>query len=640
MGRKKSPLNYTFSQKEDSTDINNEERWMQSMLTGAYVHDASDEVDSTPKRRIILMLVCSLLLFGLLGARLFLIQSVSGEELSKLAQGNRIREIVEYAPRGRILDVNGRELATNTLSFQLSATPFLVETEVEEFKKDTEMIGKVLNIESQAVDKIIKSSKSPENQPVVIAGNLTHKQALKLEAIIKDAKGFSVDQIPVREYNPKWGLAHIVGYTGRVSEEDLKNSKNKDLIPTDFIGKAGIENYYDEYLRGKNGWRRIEVDALGKPVRVLGKKDPVPGKDLKLSIDIKIQEAMWNGAHEQMAKANVSRAAGVAVNPQDGHVIAMVSIPAYDNNLFSKGIGHKDFNKLNKDPNQPLFNKAVSGGYTTGSIIKPLVASAALQEGVVDENTVIVDRGYIDVTSQYDPGQYFRFEGWRPEGLGPMNVRRAIAWSSNIYFYTVGGGHDNIEGLGEKRLVEAYRHFGLGDQTGINLNNETFGRVPDEKWKLENKNEPWFVGDTYNISIGQGDLLISPLQIMMAHVAIANNGFLLKPSLVASDERVVKHELKYDKKYLQMVREGMRQVLTDGTTCECTFKDVPVIVAGKSGTAETNTPGGRRPHAWFTAFAPYEKPEISVTMFLDEGVGGSQFSAPVIAKTLNAYFTE
>jgi penicillin-binding protein 2 len=380
------------------------------------------------------------------------------------------------------------------------------------------------------------------------------------------------------------------------------------------------------------------VDALGRPVRVIEQQEPTPGEDIYLSIDYNLQKTLAIAMKSQMKKSKTTKASGVAVDPEDGQLLAMVSLPDYDSNLFAKGISDKSFNSLNNNPNQPLFNKALTGGYTTGSIIKPLVASAALQEKVVTPSTVIVDSGALTL-----PGGY-TFLGWRPGGLGPMNVRSAIAWSSNIYFYTVGGGYGPIQGLGEKRLTSYYRMFGLGERTGINLPNESYGRVPDNDWKLANKGEPWYQGDSYNIAIGQGDLLISPLQITMAEAAIANNGELLIPQIERGAPKVVKRVLDVDKANLQIVREGMRQVLTGGTTCECLFDGMPVKVAGKTGTAETNTPGGKRPHAWFTAYAPYsataKTPTILATVLIEEGEGGSAYAAPAIAETFKTYFQD
>lgn len=618
-------------------ESNHNESWVQSMLYGAPVIGSDDSTtDTKVRRRLLVMSAAMIVVLTLFILRLFMMQVLSASSYEALANGNRVREEVTYAPRGKILDVRGEILAENTLIFQLTAIPYLLENDERLRLADAELIGTILNQKPQKILDTVLAEGDEFVQPLLVAENISHKKALALEAHSKDLKGYTLEEIPVRSYNNEAALAHIIGYSGRVSEADLEASTNDQLLPTDFIGKVGIEKTYDERLRGQNGVRKIEVDALGRPVRVIASKEPIAGEDIRLSIDLAAQKSMYASMQKQMKKAKSTRSAGVAVNPKTGEVIAMVSIPSYDNNLFARGISQSNYTKLIQDAKEPLYNKVIAGGYTSGSIIKPLVASAALQEKVVDENTVIVDRGYIDVQGEY--GGSFRFRGWRPGGLGPMNVRSALGWSSNIYFYTVGGGHDGIEGLGEERLTKYYRMYGLGDQTGIDLPDETFGRVPDNEWKLKNKGEPWYVGDSYNISIGQGDLLISPLQITLAEAAIANNGYLLQPTLVSRQDRVVKREISVDKAYLQMVREGMRQVLTGGTTCECTFKDVPVVVAGKSGTAETNTPGGRPPHAWFTAFAPYENPEFLATVLIEEGSGGSQFAAPVIADTMKTYF--
>ena len=612
--------------------------WTQILVVGKSIEDRKDVSEKGIQHRLTVMGAVVLVLFIVLGFRLFTVQIVSSQGYADLANGNRVRETIDYAPRGKILDRNGKILAENTLSFQVSSTPFLLETDEAKRFADITTVASILGDDSAALKEELEKNGLDYVLPVVVAESLSHKQALLLESKLPNLKGFSIDEIPVRKYVSAAAIGHIVGYSGRVSEADLENDSSRELLPTDFIGKTGVEYTFDPRLRGENGWIKYEVDALGRPIRVIDQQAPQPGEDITLSIDFEIQKSMAKSMNDQMKKSKTSRSSGVAVDPSNGEVLAMVSLPAFDNNLFSEGgIGSDDFNKLNNDPDQPLFNKALSGGFTSGSIIKPLVASAALQEKVVTPNTVIVDNGALTL-----PGG-FTFLGWRPGGLGPMNVRSAIAWSSNIYFYTVGGGFGNIGGLGEERLTHYYREFGLGEESGINLPNETPGRVPDEAWKIENKGESWYQGDSYNISIGQGDLLISPLHITMAEAAIANNGFLLKPQIEKGVAKEVRRELPIDKANLQIVREGMRQVLTGGTTCECTFKEVPVQVAGKSGTAETDTPGGRRPHAWFTAFAPYDKtnskqPQILSTVLIEEGSGGSLYAAPVIAEAFKTYF--
>ncbi len=570
--------------------------------------------------------------------RLFSMQVFSGNEFVLQADGNRFRQVIEYAPRGKILDVNGHVLAGNTVEFQLSATPYQLPETPDEQAALYDVVASITKQEPSEIAQVIEAAGADSVLPVVIASKLSQTQALQLQSLLDETMGLTVDDIPIRAYDSRAGLAHLVGYVGRASEHDIEQDQTGTMLPTDFVGKTGIEASYDDVLRGVNGFQRIEVDALGRPVRVIERRSAIPGKDLQTSIDFETQKAMHDSMIEYMEKAESTRASGVAVDPIDGSVIAMVSLPAFDNNMFARGIEDKAFNELINDSDQPLFNKVISGGFTSGSIIKPLVAVAALEEDVVSESTVIVDRGFIDLPGEY--GGSYRFRGWRPEGLGPMDVRSAIAYSSNIYFYTVGGGFDGISGLGEARLTNYYRQFGLGEATGINLPNETQGRVPDDAWKRSFKGEQWYTGDSYNISIGQGDLLISPLQITMAEAAIVNNGSVLLPKLLTDEPTTVRKEVSASDENFQIVREGMRQVLTDGTTCECTFSEVPVVVAGKSGTAETNTPDGKAPHAWFTAFAPYDDPEIVATVLVEEGRGGSAIAAPAVAGALEAYFND
>lgn len=619
--------------------VDRSEDWLQVMLPGRSIKVIRDVSDGSIRLRLMLMSTVIVLVFSVLAFKLFSLQVFSGNSYAELAQGNRTRQIITYAPRGKIFDRNGKLLADNNLSFQLTLTPYLLSKNSDDLNEDIKTIANLIGVDQQEINNLIEEYGDSYTLPLLVAEYLDYQSALVLDSLMPKLQGFSLDEVPSRQYVFEAALAHIIGYSGRVSQFDLEQDTTDQLLPTDYIGKTGIELSYDSRLRGQNGWVKFEVDSLGRPIRVIDKQAPIAGEDIYLSIDFDLQLAMYNEMKNQMKQAKTTRASGIAINPQDGKVLAMVSLPDFDNNLFVEGISSSDFAKLNNDKDQPLFNKVISGGFTSGSIIKPLVASAALQEGVVTENTIIVDSGLISL-----PGGFI-FRGWRPEGLGPMNVRSAIAWSSNIYFYTVGGGYGGIQGLGGERLWRYYRDFGLGEQSGINLPNETSGRVPDEEWKLANKGEAWYQGDSYNISIGQGDLLISPLHITMSEAAIANNGYLLTPKLLIDDSIDVRREVAVDKSYLQIVREGMRQVLTGGTTCDCLFKDVNAVVAGKSGTAETDTPGGRRPHAWFTAFAPYDKsyqrqPEILATVLIEEGSGGSTYAAPVIAKVFEKYFKD
>ncbi|HEX9595222.1 MAG TPA: penicillin-binding protein 2 [Candidatus Saccharimonadales bacterium] len=616
--------------------------WTDNMLPPGMT-DISSEPVAKRTLPLVITSVVIVLSAGLI-FRLFQLQVTAHDQYAQLADGNRIRESIAHAPRGNIYDRHGRLLASNTIGYELSVTPYLLPDDEPDRQTMYAIVAKAASAKQATIAASAEGDGVDYPLPKTVLSNLSHKQALSLMQYLPDLPGWHIAQIPQRKYVADSGMAHILGYTASVDPADLEADMNSNLLPVDKIGKAGIELQYDDVLRGQNGFERTEVNTLGQPVRVLAQTRFSSGQDITLTIDLEVQRRLARELKDQMSKANVSRASAVALDPDSGEVLAMVSLPSYDNNLFARGISQSDLDKLTDDPDQPLLNKVISGGYTTGSTIKPVVASAALEEKVVTPDTIIVDSGAIAVTSVYQPGQQFVFRGWRPGGLGPMDVRRAIAWSSNIYFYTVGGGHGGIEGLGVDRLARYYRDFGLGEPSGIDLPTEITGRVPDRTWKLKNKQEDWFVGDSYNISIGQGDLLVSPLQLTLANMAVANGGYLLEPQLLLKigDEivagRKVRREVDVSKKNIQIVREGMRQVLTDGTTCECTFSNVPVKVAGKSGTAQTTSDESRRPHAWFTAFAPYERPEIMITAMLEEGSGGSLYAAPAIAGAMNTYF--
>ena len=364
----------------------------------------------------------------------------------------------------------------------------------------------------------------------------------------------------------------------------------------------------------------------------------------------------------QMTASGSKRAAGVALDPRTGEVLASVSLPSYDSNLFSKGISDADYQNLLSNPGQPLFNKAENGAYPSGSIIKPFGASAALQEGIITPATTIEDAGKIVLPNKYDPAHPSTYYGWeRTNGLGFVNVVSAIARSSDIFFYEVMGGYtDFLHYLGVDKLTSYYQKYGLGSKSGIDLPSEAAGRVPTPSWKKKLSGEGWFTGDTYNISVGQGDLLVSPLQMASALGVIANGGTLYKPHLVtkvvdANGKTIqdVKPEIVrsgfISPQNLATVRQGMLGAVNDsnGTAC-CKIKtEVPVQVAAKTGTAETVVHdvgnGGINqslPHAWFEAFAPYANPKIVIVIIVEHSGEGAEYAAPAAREILQWYFTQ
>jgi len=574
--------------------------------------------------------------------RLFGLQVMASEQLLSMANGNRVREVVEYAPRGVIYDRNGKSLADNEAGFQLYVTPYQLPTAEQQRRQRYQLIAKWTAMKPAEVAERAESQGLNSVLPIAIGRRLEHATALEAKRQLQTVEGVELSSVPVRNYARAGGLSHILGYTGLVNQFDLETRDDLSLV--DYVGRAGIEQQYDDVLRGENGFKRYEVDAQGKPVRLLASKAPLAGQNIHLTIDLDAQRSMARSISTQLKQAGVTHGSGVALKSQTGQVLALVSLPDYDNNLFARGITSKQYQQLTSDTNKPLFNAAVNGNFPSGSIIKPVVASAALQEKVVTENTVIYDGGYIEVVSQYDPSVRYRFNGWRPGGLGPMNVRRAIAMSSNIYFFTVGGGHGGIRGLGADRLTDYYKKFGLGSPTGIDLPSESSGLVPTPEWKQRTTGTPWTQGDTFNISIGQGNLQLTPLQITRANNVFATGGRLVTPQLLYKQagqrvEAAPSKRLPIDQQYVRAVQEGMREVVVNGATGAYRFAAIPVQIAGKSGTAEQNTDANQPSHAWFTAYAPYDKPEVMATVLIEEGGSGSTVASPAIASFLEDYFT-
>ncbi len=642
------------------------EAWSEAILPA----DASISPESATDRR-------PLLIFGLvvaaavsvLGLRLFWLQVVTGSHNLALADGNRIREQVERAPRGLIYDRNGVLLAQNQASFDVTVIPQQLPTTPAARQAEYALVGPLIGLTPEqvaakaeitcAADKTADCLQTPV--PQLILSGLGRDQALVFDQNSANLGGFSLDTNPVREYSDGGLLSQVLGYTGRVSADDAKT--HPDYGPTDLIGKSGLESQYESLLRGVNGGQRTEVDATGKPIRVLASVDPVAGSSLVLSIDDALEQHLAAAIQAQMTASGAVRASGVAVDPRTGQVLAVVSLPSYDNNLFAKGISQTDYNSLLSNPGQPLFNKVISGVYPTGSIIKPLGASAALQQGVIDTSTIVNDTGKIVVPNQYDPANPAIYYGWeRTTGLGPVNVVQALAQSSDIFFYEVMGGFtDFLHYLGVDKLASYYQYFGLGSKTGIDVPGEAAGRVPTPAWKKAFSGQAWYTGDTYNVSVGQGDLLASPLQMVMAISAIANGGTLYQPHLVSQVkdttgkvvQTIAPHIVRQgfiSASNLNIVRQGMMAAVTEpkGTAC-CKIRDqVPVSVAAKTGTAETvNHDTGAsaatqsKPEAWFEAFAPATgDPKIAIVILIENSGEGAAYAAPAARETLAWYFTQ
>ena len=640
-------------------DTGRHEAWTETILPA----DAETEKPEvgTNKRPLFLVGAFMLLMLALLAGRLFYLQIVSGGRNLQAANGNRTREQVVRAPRGMIYDRNNQVLATNQANYDVVVVPQLLPADKAARRKEYQQVATLTGASAGAIESKIEKCATETDQSLCLeepnsklaVGNVKREQALLVDQFSDTLSGFSLDVNPIRKYNDNGLLAVFLGYTGRVNADEV--AADATYGSTDLIGKLGLEKEYESELRGTNGAIQTEVDATGKPLRVLNNIDPQAGNSIVLSIDMGLQTKMAEVIQKQMGISGAHRAAGVALNPQTGEILAAVSLPSYDNNLFSGGISSADYAKLNNDSaGQPLFNKVISGAFPTGSIIKPFGASAALQEKIINTTTTVVDAGQLVVTNQYDSSIKYVYKGWEHSGLGVMNVYTAIAQSSDIFFYVIAGGFTNFTHyLGVDKLTRYYSLFGLGQKTGVDLPSETAGRVPTPAWKQKTYGQPWTTGDTYNIAVGQGDILASPLQMAAAISAVANGGkvyvphFLLKVldangKTVSTVQPKVAREGFVSPENLAIVREGMREAVASsyGTACCKIQRDIPVQVAAKTGSAETDPEHGVAANSWFESFSPYNNPQI-VTVILLEKVGeGAEFAAPATRELLNWYYNE
>lgn len=586
-------------------------------------------------------LFCS---FAALVFRLGHLQLTSGEEYLGFAEGNRLRQRVLLAPRGLVVDRNGEVLARSTNSFRLAVVP--LDTPKEEFGRLLEELKQVLKLDPEdlnqkAIDKIDFNSL----QSVVLVQKLTSEQAIYFQTKAYQFPGFYVQAIPVREYASAEAFSHVLGITGALSESD-EFYKEANYVPEDIVGKSGIELQYEKVLKGENGKDLVEVDSAGRMVKSLGQKLPQPGETLQLGIDKGLQEVLYR----EFAARGQTRGAAVALDVKSGEVRALVSVPGYDSNKFAQGISSQDYQKLLSDEGKPLFNRAISAQLPPGSTVKMMVGLAGLEEGSITEDTVIVDGGKITVPNQYFPEIKYDFVGWKRDGLGPMTVRSAIARSSDIYFYVVGGGHSSspVKPLGISRLAEYYRKFGLGKVTGIDLPGEKPGVVADPEWKAGYfKGDPvsskWYLGDTYHVSIGQGDMLVTPLQVAVWTATIANEGQFATPHLATRvldlDNNPVE-EFKYNLlvdnvgsvENFGIIRQAMRQTVLTGSGQQ--LNSLPIDCAGKTGTSQFDASDPNLTHAWFTVYCPYENPELAMSVLVEAGGEGHAVAVPITKAVL------
>ena len=666
--------------------------------------------------RILILLSAALLVLGLFVLRLWDLQVVRGAEYRNQAVSNRLREEALPAPRGIIYDRTGQSLVVNAPNFEVQIIPAYLPEDPQAERAVLERLSQLLNmpIEHQSAitstrvitgqgvltvldgmrylyDRSADSIESRKSyiknivdevrgispyEPVVISSTVPGPIALQVAEEAYNLPGVRVHASPVREYISGTLTSGILGYLRRITPEDLPLLPPGYNADIDRVGAVGIEGEFEELLRGRKGQRLVEEDVVGREIRVVSEPQPAaPGDNLHLTLDLDLQAFSQQALQDEIDEINrfydrtkTRRGVALVMNVKTGEILAMVSLPAYDNNIFSRSaIKQAELDAISDDPYLPQLNHAFQSAFAPGSVFKVVPASAGLQEGVITPRTIIFDPGVLVLPNEYFPDNASlaqKFYGWFRPGFGDQNVVDALAHSTNVFFYKIGGGYHvadqpEFNGLGVDRLAKYSEAFGFGQTAGLDLIGESAGLVPTPLWKRQNRAENWTTGDTYNFSIGQGFLIATPLQVLSAYAAVANNGVVMQPHIVAqvtdADGNVVQRftpkaarTLPISSENLAVVKQGLEAVVNSDTGTGKTARVDGVHIAGKTGTAEYCDDlamkngecyvGHQPTHAWFAAYAPVEDPEIAVLVFIYNGGEGSERAAPVAQKILQHYF--
>jgi penicillin-binding protein 2 len=590
------------------------------------------------KGKIKIAAILFLIAASTLIVRLGYLQIIKGAEFKKKSENNSVRFRQIKPLRGLIMDRNRNVLVDNKPSFDVLYMPNKNKANEQSVERLKELY------ESKSMDfpydlSLLKNAKP--YMPVKLDKNVGIDKVALVETNALNLPGVYVDVSPIRLYMDGEILAPVIGYTGEISKEEIERSDDKYAYG-DIAGKHGLERFFDEYIRGRRGAELVEVNVYGREIKNLGRIDPVSGYNMVLTIDADLQKAAWEAIDGKAGSV-------VAIDPRNGAVLAMVSSPSFDPNLFNEGISHELWGQLQSNPFAPLSNKAISGQYPPGSTYKLIVAAAALEEGIITPDTKIFCNGSFTLGNR-------TFRCWKKGGHGYVDLHKALVGSCDVYFYTVG------KMLGVDKIAKYAKRFGLGDISGIDLPNEKKGLIPTREWKLKRKKEDWQPGETISISIGQGYNLVTTLQLANAFGTFANGGTLWRPYLVkkieSTDGKVYKEffpvkngELKLSVKTIEIINDALRGVVNDPGGTGANAKLPGIEVCGKTGTSQVmglpeDEKARRRKvlgafqkdHALFACYAPSKTPEIAVAVILENAGGGGAVAAPVARRVLSAYF--
>jgi penicillin-binding protein 2 len=552
--------------------------------------------------RFVIFALIIALVVATLGIRLFTLQIVSGGYYAGLARENRIRLQPLRAPRGLIFDRSGRQLVNNVATFAVKARP--ADLPFSQRPAVIERLATLLDMSAVDITEAFDRAAANRFELANVARGVPEEVALIIREEHLELPGIEVVVEPQREYPYGDLVAHVLGFTGAVTPDDLARFGSLGYLNDDTIGKEGVEATFEETLRGEYGVEQVEVDARGEEIRQLRTLQPAqPGDSLELTIDVDAQRDAETALRWAMDRVGLERGVVMAMNPQTGEILAMVSLPAYDNNAFAEGISAVEYQELLNEPGGPLRNHAIADHVPPGSTYKLVTGTGGLQDGILTDKTILQTRPYLSI------GPY-KYWDWNRQGFGPLNIYEGFGRSSGTFFFQIAGE------LGIDRLAYWASQFGFGERTGIDLPGEVRGVLPTNDWKMRLMNEPIYPGEVYQAGIGQGYDSFPPIQVLNAYAALANGGKLLKPQIVrrilGPDGEVVDevepeliHELAVDDDVLRIMRRAARRVVTIRQTYN--LVDLPIVVAGKTGTAEfgVRDDKGRLPyHSWFAGFVP------------------------------------
>ncbi len=584
-----------------------------------------------------------------LTSRLAYLQFAIGDMLFDRGQENYLRIYVSRAMRGIIYDRDQKPLVENIPHDSAAIIPADLPNNEEERKALFLQLSTILEIPEQEISDISEKYRFLYT-PIIVKSNIDHDSKLALLSTFPNqAAGVMVIEDFSREYlSTNDGLAHVMGYLGKINDTEWQ--KNRDTYTIDStVGRSGLEKSYEEYLRGTNGQKKIVINAKHNKIDTLFTSEPQNGCDLITTLDTGLENRVHNLLKDSIRNAGATGGSVIIMNPQNGQILSLVSLPGFDNNLFIDGVKGKEevatYESLTKDKNTPFLNRAISGAYPPGSTFKLVTASSVLENNIVSANDRLEAPGFITVANQFKPDENFIYKDWKADGHGSIDIIDALAQSSDTFFYKVSGGYQGFQGVGAEKISNMAYNFGLGNPLGIDLPGEVSGTVPGPLWKKNTLDLPWVTGDTYNYAIGQGYLLTTPLQVAAYTSVIANDGKLYQPYLVKEisncpisshkEPKILKQNF-LSPEHINTVKQGMYQSVYDKDGTAKSLQDLPFKVAGKTGTAQFNN--NQDIHAWFTAFAPYNNPEIVVTVLLEGGGEGSQIAVPIAERILSWWY--